>query len=327
MPSRIRTRTAVRGLAVWLSTVSLAAACGGGGLGLVSTQDEVQFGREAHNQLTTEEYQVCGDCAAVTLGQSSVTVTQYVSTLGQELAVIGNPDRGASRNQIPQWTFTVLQSDEVNAFALPGGFVYVTTGLLAMVRNKAELAGILGHEVGHVTNYHGVERIEKFMIAQQLTALLFGSDAEMAQAVSQFLVGVDGLVSSQDDELEADRAGVQYAYRGQWNPLEMNNFFRDIEGMMGGPSDPISEVLSSHPPPRDRIAQVESESADLGVTADAPGLRKDDSQIPYASVLVAVQPLVTPAAEGTVAARIPENLRPYVHACTFDLKTRQMVHR
>lgn len=314
-------------LAVAVATVGLLAACGEGWL--VSTEQEVQFGAEAHAQLTDPAqggYEVCAACAQTQVA-GGVTVTSYVTQLGQNLAALGNPDRGDATDQIPRWTFTVLQSDEVNAFALPGGFVYVTTALLGMMHNKAELAGVIGHEVGHVTNFHGVQRIESYMIVAGLSGLIFGDDAEMAEAAAGFVLTVDNLVSSQGDELEADRYGVKYAFQANWNPLEMNNFFNDILQLMGGPSDPISEVLSSHPPPEDRIAQVESESAKLGVTPDSPGLNKDDPQLPYANVKAAVAPFVPASVEGALLARIPPRLRPYVHACTFDPKTRRMVHQ
>jgi len=324
-----------RSKAAWLAAaVGLWAAvgCGGGGLGLVSLEQEVQFGTEAHAQMTdpTQEgsYQVCTACGQAAIA-GGPTVTAYVQQLGQSLAAIGNPDRGDAGDQIPQWHFTVLQSEEVNAFALPGGYVYVTTGLLGMVRNKAELAGILGHEVGHVTNYHGVERIETFLILNGLSTLIFGDDQELAAQVGGFLTGIDGLVSSQDDELEADRAGVKYAHAGQWNPLQMNRFFEDMQALMGGASDPISEVLSSHPPPQERIDQVNSEAAALGVTATTPGLRVDDDVVPYAAVQAAVEPFVpASAAQGALYARggIPPRLRPFVHACRFDPVTRRMVH-
>jgi predicted Zn-dependent protease len=316
--------------ALLLAAAGLAGGCDGG-LGLVSTEQEVQFGREAHAQLTdpTQEgsYPVCTACAQTDLG-GGLTISAYVEQLGQAMGAIGNPDRGGPPDQIPRWHFTVLQSDEVNAFALPGGYVYVTTALLGMVRNKAELAGIIGHEVGHVTNYHGVERLESFMILSGLSILLFGNDKDMAAAAAGFILGLDNLVSSQDDELEADRAGVKYAHAGMWNPLQMNRFFEDIEALMGGPGDPISEILSSHPPPRERIAQVKSEAAALGVTDGTAGLRVDDDQVPYARVRAAVASFAPASGQALESARggIPPHLRPFVHACRFDPATRRMVH-
>jgi predicted Zn-dependent protease len=309
---------------------AVGAGCGGGGgLGLVTVEQEVEFGRQAHEQITSDGeggYQICVECQGLTLS-SGESLSAYVEQLGQELGAVGNPDRGDPRFQIPQWHFTVLQSDEINAFALPGGYIYVTTGLLAMVRNKAELAGIVGHEVAHVTKYHGVERLEQFMIAQGLTALLFGDENELAQQIAAFLTQVKFLVSSQDDELEADRHGVDYAYRTQWNPLEMNNFFEDIRALYGEPAqNPLSDVLASHPPPSERIEQVNAEAAALGITRDTPGLRIDDDRVPYAEVQAAVEPFVPATAALFARNRIPERLRPFVHACTFDPRTRRLIH-
>jgi len=334
--ARRRARSAWRGrsvvaapaAAVLALGLALGAGCGGGGgLGLISTEQEIQFGQEAHVQLTSggeEGYVVCTECAGLTLA-SGESVTDYVVELGNQLAAIGNPDRGDPQFQIPQWTFTVLQSDEINAFALPGGFIYVTTGLLAMVRNKAELAGIVGHEVAHVTQYHGVERMEQMMVAQGLTVLIFGDDNELAQTIALFVTQF--LVSPKEDELEADRHGVAYAYQAQWNPLEMNRFFEDIRALYGEPeSNPLSDVLGSHPPPDERIEQVNAEAAELGISPDEPGLRIDDPQVSYAEVQAAVEPFVPVTAALYARVRIPERLRPFVHACTYDPRTRRFVH-
>lgn len=308
----------------------LAAACSGGsGLGLVTTEEEVEFGSVAHEELLTE-YQECLDCRQLVVDQASgLTITAYVNALGQQLAAEGNPDRGATYNQIPQWTFTILDSEEVNAFALPGGYVYVTTGLLDIAANKAELAGIVGHEVGHVTNYHGVQRIESFMLAEGITSLLFGSDSEMSEYAQIFVGAYDHFVNSKDDELEADSSGVRYSYGVGFDPYQMNLFFEailpayeDMDPVSAG----LSNILSSHPHPQDRIDGVNTTAAGLGVAPGTPGLTVDDAAVPLAAVQQALA-----SRAGAVAARDGrlENLsartQALLRACTIDLETRALV--
>ena len=295
---------------------------GGGSLGLISTDQEVQFGSQAHEELLLE-YTECIECRTIEVDpQSGLTITGYVETIGQEMSTIGNPDRGSATNQIPVWHFTVLESDEINAFALPGGYVYVTTALLETMENKAELVGVIGHEVGHVTNYHGIDRLEKFMLAQGLSTLFFGDDAEMAET-AQMVVGLtDFFVSSQDDELEADSSGVTYAFNGGYDPEEMNRFFESILPLYEGQDDFLSDILSSHPHPQTRIDQVNAKSASLGVT-EASSLIVDDSAVPYSAVKDAL-------ALRSHASYIPDlrNLSPrtraILHACHFNPLTRQI---
>ena len=316
-----------RNLALVGATLILAACGGGSGrLGLVSTAEEVKFGAQAHEELLKEAaYSDCKACASQEVAPG-VSITQYVTTLGNEMAQRGNPDRGAQHEQIQNWRFTVLQSDEVNAFAIPGGYLYVTTALLAMVESKAELAGILGHEVGHVTLYHGVQRLEQWMLVSGIAGLIFGNDSEIAEQAAAFVGQIDSLVSSQDDELDSDQKGVEYSYAAGYNPLDMNLFF---EAIRGSGTDPISQVLSSHPAPDTRIARVNQRAGQLGITQGSPNLVKDDTNIPFSAVRSAIAALPT-GGGGMVASAgwhsLPPRLKHVVHACRFDPETRQMVH-
>ncbi len=288
----------------------VSTGCGDGPLGIISTEREVEFGREAHLQLTSEMYEICHECDDVILDESSgLSLTDYVDGLGRHVATVGNPDRGAERRQIPEWNFTILADDEINAFALPGGFIYVTTGLLEVMTNKAELAAILGHEVAHVTKYHGVKRLEQYMIVQGLGSLIFGDSSSLAEAAAGFILTVDNLVSSKDAEREADQYGVRYSYETGWNSLEMNNFFRHIEPLYGKEGG-LSNVLASHPHPSERIRNVNAHAQALGITADSPDLKIDHETIPYERVREAAQainsahPAQEPVARGPMPARI-----------------------
>ncbi len=311
-----------------LSLVVLLAAtarCGDEPWGLISTAQEVQFGAEAHRELLAE-YPRCTACDSIVIAGSNYTVTQYVTRLGQDMAYIGNPDRGVADDQIPSWTFTVVDSDEINAFAIPGGFVYVTTSLLGIMDNKAELAGVLGHEVGHVTGYHGVKRIEQFMVVNNLSSLIFGADSSLTEWANIFVAGYDNFVSSKDDERDADERGVRYSYEDGYNPLNLNRFFEYIQPMVG--TDAISTILSTHPAPSERIANVQRHAKALGVTSlNAPSLIADDPDVPYASVRNAVAgraSALTLARSGGNFARLPAWVQALTHACRFDPASREL---
>src|SRR5690625_688177 len=187
----------------------------------------------------------------------------YINELGTKLAAL------SERPHLP-WSFKVLDDPIVNAFALPGGYIYVTRGILAHLNSEAELAGVLGHEIGHVTARHSVGR----MSTQQLAR--FG--LALGTAVRPELEGVAGLASAglqlaflkygRDDERQADDLGVRYMLRANYDPREMPHVFEMLERVTedAGGGD-VPEWLSTHPNPgnrRERIAaQVEEYEGDL----------------------------------------------------------------
>ena len=145
-------------------------------------------------------------------------VRQYVRNIGNRL-VQHTSWRGRP------FKFTVLNSDIVNAFAMPGGYVYVTRGLLALANNEAELAGVLAHEIGHVTRKHGEERIQQSVLAQLGIGILAGVlDSDLATGVAQ--LGAATVLSSYSraHEFEADSQGVRYLIRAGYDPRAMATF-------------------------------------------------------------------------------------------------------
>ncbi|MDQ2104961.1 M48 family metalloprotease [Azospirillum isscasi] len=145
----------------------------------------------------------------------------YITEIGNRLA--------AQTGRSGPWTFTVLDSDVVNAFALPGGYVYVTRGLLALAEDEAEVAGVLGHEIGHVIAHHGRERQTNQTIAGLLAAgigLVLGSP-ELAQIAN---IGGTALLArySRGQETEADRLGIDYLHRAGYDPFAMATFLETM---------------------------------------------------------------------------------------------------
>ncbi|MBK3778330.1 M48 family metalloprotease [Azospirillum brasilense] len=145
----------------------------------------------------------------------------YVTGIGNRLA--------AQTDRSGPWTFTVLDSDVVNAFALPGGYVYITRGLLALAKDEAEVASVLGHEIGHVIAHHGRERQTNQTIAGLLAAgigLVLGSP-ELAQIAN---IGGTALLArySRGQETEADRLGIEYLHRAGYDPFAMATFLETM---------------------------------------------------------------------------------------------------
>lgn len=209
-----------------LSHLLLAAALAGCGSAVVnpvtgqaersvmSEQAEVAEGASAHKQVL-QEYGVVRDARLQT----------YVNNLGQRLAKL-------SHRQQLAWHFTLLDSPEINAFALPGGYVYVTRGIMAYMQTEAELAGVLGHEIGHVTARHGAQRATRQQDAGLgvLAATVLGAVLEsqgvsgagrLASDVSQ--TAAAGYVASygRDQELQADGLGAEYLARNAFDPRHM----------------------------------------------------------------------------------------------------------
>jgi len=139
----------------------------------------------------------------------------YVQRVGEQLA------KKSHRPNL-RYTFTVLDSDEVNAFALPGGYIYITRGILAYIQNEAELAAVLGHEIGHVTARHGVNQYTRAMAAQIGAGVLSAVVPELGGQLGQDLLNILGnaLLSGygREDELQADRLGAEYIARNNYDP-------------------------------------------------------------------------------------------------------------
>src|SRR5688572_22830979 len=195
---------------VLATTVAVVGGCatnpvtGGKDVVLMSESQEVEMGRKAHPQVL-QQYGRYDDEA----------LQQYVTSVGQRIAA-------SSHRSDLQYTFTVLDSADVNAFALPGGYVYVTRGIMAYLNSEAELAAVLGHEIGHVTARHSVRQqtgATAAGVGAMVVGILTGSGdlANVANAAGTALVRGYG----RDMELEADRLGAEYLNRIGYEPEEM----------------------------------------------------------------------------------------------------------
>jgi predicted Zn-dependent protease len=240
----------------WLATIAAAAAVltgcrtnpatGRNQLLLLSIEESIALGEESKEALT-QEYGGRLDARELESYVNSVGVTLVEQTEGDY-------------PQLP-WEFTVLDSDVINAFALPGGKIFATRGLLARLDNEAEMAAVIGHEIGHVTAEHVNERISRTMLVQGLavgSAVAAGSSDSDWAVIVPLVVGVAGqgylLSFSRSQELEADRLGVRYVTAAGYDPHAMMDLLEVLEESSQGPRPP--QFLSTHPYPETRIAQV-----------------------------------------------------------------------
>lgn len=218
------------------------------GFNMFSAQDEVQVGKQAAEQ-AQKQLPVLPD---------SNPVSHYVQNLGAQLA------SHAPGEQWP-YTFHVINQKEINAFALPGGPVFVNLGTIQAADNEAELAGVIAHEISHVVQRHGTRAASKQMAAQLPIAILGGimgrgALSQMAQLGLSFGVGSYLMKNSRQAEKEADLLGADVMYDSGYDPRQMASFFKKIQAENGARAP---EFFSDHPDPGNRFEYVSREAQTL----------------------------------------------------------------
>jgi predicted Zn-dependent protease len=260
-----------------LAVVLAAAGCetnpetGKRQLAFISEQQEISLGRSA---VPDVEKQVGGV-------YDDPELTAYVNEVGLSLAKL------TKRPNLP-WTFKVVNSDDVNAFAMPGGFIYINKGLLKQMTNEAQLACVLGHEVGHVAAKHSVDQLQKTVGAQLiLEAIGIGTGSPDAKAVAAVAAQMVMLKYSRDDEYEADKLGVGYAIKDGYNPEGMIQVF-NVFLTLGSSSGGLGEIFSTHPDTQKRIDRInEILNKEYPGVAEDPKMNFNDTE--YLSAVSGIQ--------------------------------------
>src|SRR5712691_3338222 len=183
-------------------------------------------------------------------------VTEYVNRVGQNL--VRNSDA-----RVP-FTIKVIDSDEVNAFALPGGFFYVNSGLILRANEESELAGVMAHEIAHVTLRHGTKNATKGQIMQLATIplILLGPGGWAGYGIYQaanLAIPLTYLKFSRDDERQADFFGLEYMYKAGYDPNSYVTFFERVQADERRRPGTIPKVFSTHPPTPERIQNTQKE--------------------------------------------------------------------
>jgi predicted Zn-dependent protease len=204
----------------------------------------------------------------------------YVRRVGLDLA------RRSERPSLP-WTFGVVDDPSPNAFALPGGFIYLTRGMVGLMRSEAEMASVLGHEIGHVTARHSVQQISQ----QQLAQIGLGVGGILLPEIQQYgdLLGAGlsllFLRHSRDAERQADDLGFRYALNGGYDTSEMADVFAALERLSGEQEGALPTFLATHPSPGERVATINAKVQALPASgrgskvAEAEYLRQIDGLV------------------------------------------------
>jgi predicted Zn-dependent protease len=224
-------------------------------LSLISESQEIQLGRQSAQQVEQ------------TLGFVDDRELQaYVARVGRQLAA------SSERPDLP-WQFHIVDDSAPNAFALPGGFIYITRGMMNLITSEAELASVLGHEIGHVTARHSVNQISK----QQLTQLGLGLGGVFFPTVQELspLIGTGlnllFLKYSRDDEREADELGFEYVREQGYRVAEFADAFETLQRIGEEQGGSVPNWLSTHPAPAERVEAADARAAKVGQTAGRVG--------------------------------------------------------
>ncbi len=232
-------------LALLLSTILLPTCArnpvtGKKELSLWSTEKEIKMGQSYDPQVVAQYGKYEND-----------DMQAFINEKGKEMAAISH------RPNLP-YEFKILDSPIVNAFAVPGGYVYFTRGIMAHFNNEAEFAGVLGHEIGHVTARHSARQYSKQMLAQVgfIVGVVASKEFRNYADVAQTGLGLLFLKFSRSNESESDKLGVEYSTKIGYDAKEMANFFNTLKRMRGDAEGAPPTLLSTHPDPGDRFNKV-----------------------------------------------------------------------
>jgi predicted Zn-dependent protease len=251
-----RSRAPYRPVVAAILAAAMAVACatnpatGKKELILVSEDQEVQIGQAEAKKTISQ------------LGAyDNPALQDYVSSIGMKLAA------ASERPQLP-WSFTIVDDPQVNAFALPGGPIFITRGILAHMGSEAELAGVLGHEIGHVTARHSAQQMSNAQLAQLGLGVGTILRPDLAQYAGLASSGLQVLFLkySRDNENEADMLGFRYSVRTGYDPHAMLDLFRMLQGVevLAGQGR-VPGWLTTHPFPEDRLSNTEERLASTQV--------------------------------------------------------------
>jgi len=221
----------------------------GKGVNLYSLQREIALGKQAAMEVEKTAKMI-----------NDPVVTEYVNRVGQNL--VRNSDA-----KVP-FTIKVIDSDEINAFALPGGFFYVNSGLILRADEEAELAGVMGHEIAHVAARHGTKTATKGEIMQLATIPVmilvpYGMAGYGIYEGLNLAIPMCYLKFDRDNEREADFLGLQYMYKAGYDPNAFVSFFEKIEAEERRHPGSIPKIFATHPPTPDRVQKAQEEIATI----------------------------------------------------------------
>ena len=223
---------------------------------IFSDEDEIKLGNLFSTEMEKE----------LTLYGRDPVVTEYINELGQRLAL------HSSRNNIA-YHFKVVDAEAVNAFALPGGYVYINLGLIRAAESESELAGVMGHEIGHIVGRHGAKQLTKQLGFAAVEQLVLGKDSNKLEKLAANIARTGTLMKySRDAEREADTYAVQGMYDAGIDPEGVATFFETLHKLQKRQPGQLERFFSTHPPTDERIQNVRSQ---IARRPRKPNLRRD----------------------------------------------------
>ncbi len=218
------------------------------GLFSLSERDEISIGQQAAVKVEQQAKLFADE-----------EVQDYVMQLGMQLA------RLSTRPNLP-WRFRVIDDPRINAFALPGGYIYVHSKTLQVARSEAEFAAVIAHEIGHIEGRHHKAKIEqamRYQLGLGVLGTVLGNAGDAALIAGRLLAQGELTRYSREAEVDADRRGVTLLYRAGFQPLAMSRFLEHIAALENGKSDVLGDFFSDHQAARERVAVTRAQAESL----------------------------------------------------------------
>lgn len=217
----------------------------------MSQEDEIEIGKKADKDIVK------------TLGLiKNKKIIDYVNSIGQKIVnAISNPEF--------EYHFKIIDTKDVNAFALPGGYVYITRGMLALIGSDAELAVILGHEIGHITSHHGVKQMKKMQAASILTLLGMIATINSPKDATALVVSATTLSQhilsgyGRDAERQSDLLSIVYTHKAGYDPRVISKFFKKLKSLERFSGRSYHGFMASHPDTIERIISSEQKAESI----------------------------------------------------------------
>lgn len=248
-------------VAAVLGTALLISGCATTGINkgqinIIGSEEEVRMGNELSIEVDKE----------FTIYRNA-EVTAYVQSVGDKVV------RVCDRRDI-EYHFAVIEKDELNAFAMPGGYIYIYTGLMKDLDDEAQLAAVLAHEVGHVTARHSTERLTAIYGYQLLASLVLGDNPNFWAGLVADIFSTTGMLAySRKNEYEADRLGATYANAAGYDPGGMTDLLGKLAAMQQREPSKLEELLTTHPPTSERLSRVKG----MVVGMASPGTARNEA--------------------------------------------------
>lgn len=218
---------------------------------LIPESEEVSLGSQFAAEVEKEQ-QVYPD----------TVLNNYVNEVGQQLV------RVSERSNL-KFHFKVIESEDINAFALPGGYIYIYTGLLKIMDNEAELAAVLGHEAGHVVGRHGVKRLQQVVGVSILLDIAFGKTGkETVKQVATLGISLALQGYGRKNELESDYDGIIYLDRAGYNPYGMVTLLQKLHNLDKSGRNFFEKLTASHPEPEERVKKAQAHITSLRINPE-----------------------------------------------------------